>query len=78
MTDTAEITLRGLKLTVEFTYEPAERGTRDSMGVPETPSFPEEIDIIEIYHHSEEILCIMDDSSISKARDLVLAQKGER
>jgi predicted CoA-binding protein len=77
MTDTAEITLHGLKLEVEFSYEPAERGITDSKGAPETPSFGEEIDIVEIYHHGEEVLCIMDDNSISKARDLVLAQKGE-
>lgn len=74
---TTEITLRGLRLEVEFDYSPAHRGSRDKYGAPLEPDEPEECDITEVYHAGEEILCIMDDASISKARELVLAQRGE-
>jgi hypothetical protein len=77
MTATTEITLHGLALEVKFSYTPPQKGYRNRFGAPEEPDYPEEIEIIEIYHHGEEILCIMDDISISKARQLVLAQKGE-
>lgn len=77
MSQTTSITLFGIELEVDFSYTPPELGTRNSMGVPETPDFPAEIDIIEVYHKGEEILCLMDYNAISKCRDLVLAQGRE-
>lgn len=61
---------------MEFEYHKARRGYRNSFGAPEEPDEPESLEITEIYHAGEEILCIMDDASISKVEKLVLAQRG--
>lgn len=77
MSQTTSITLFGIELEVDFSYTPASRGYRNSFGAPEEPDEPEEIDIEEVYHKGEEILCLMDDNAISKCRELVLAQGRE-
>ena len=71
------VTVRGVPLEVEFEGTRAEKGHRNSFGAPEEPDYPEEVDIVEVYCEGWEILCFMDDSTISEIRRLILAQKGE-
>lgn len=71
----ASVKVYGVPVKVDFSYEPPSRGHRNSMGVPEEPDYPEEIDIEEVYLGGYEILCLMSDEAIAKARDAVLNMK---
>lgn len=75
MSQTETIELYGIALEVDFDYTPPERGTRDSMGVPETPDFLAEIDIIQIFHRGEDIMALFGEKEINEARDKVLRKE---
>jgi len=69
--DTTEVTVNGVVLEVDFTYTPAERQTL------EHPGCCEDVDIEEIRHHGEEIMCFFDDASIARVRTAILEKRGE-
>lgn len=75
MSQTATIELYGIELEVDFEYIAPERGTRDSMGVPETPDLLAEIDIIQIFHKGEDIMALFGEKEINEARDKVLRKE---
>jgi hypothetical protein len=74
---TCTVTLHGLRLEVEYTASGPSKGHRDSLGVPEEPDYPAEVDIEEVRHEGAEILCIMDDAAISKVRREIIEGRAE-
>jgi hypothetical protein len=63
---TCTVTIHGLRLEVEYTASGPSKGHRDSFGVPEEPDFDAEVEIEEVRHAGEEILCVLDDGIIRR------------
>lgn len=69
---TAEVTVHGVPLEVEFTYIGPSRGYRNSMGVPEEPDCPAEVEVREVRLNGWEITPMLDDAAFGKIRDEIL------
>ena len=61
--------LDGVELEVEYEIEPAQRGSCDSMGVPEEPSWPAHVDYVEYYGLDEDYLSEKAKKEIKKQAD---------
>jgi hypothetical protein len=66
MTNTCTVKIHGLALEVKYSAVGPSKGHRNTMGVPEEPDYDAEVDIAEVCHNGEEILCIMDDAAIRR------------
>lgn len=66
MTHTVNVKFEETRLTVDFDYQPAEPMTHDY------PGCAEEVELIAVWHHDEDILPMLNDDAIEKISRTVI------
>lgn len=66
------VEIEGIELEVDFEYNAAERGFRDSWGAPIEPDYPESVDINSVMLGETDIIDLLSKKALAEIEERVL------